>query len=39
MLDAAIIILSSVIIYLIGYPLYEWASQKKYEEEEKKWDR
>ena len=37
MLDAALILLASVIIYIIGYPLYEWASRKKEEEEEKRW--
>ena len=39
MLDAAIILISSLIIYIIGYPLYEWASRKKQEEEEKEWRR
>lgn len=37
MLDAALILISSLILYIIGYPLYEWASTKKQEEEEKRW--
>ena len=39
MLDAAIIFVSSVILYVIGYPLYEWASRKKQEQEENEWKR
>lgn len=37
MIDALLIIISSLILYIIGYPLYEWASRKKQEEEEKQW--
>ena len=37
MLDAALILISSIILYIICYPLYEWASRKKQEEEENRW--
>lgn len=37
MIDALLIIISSLILYIIGYPLFEWASRKKEEEEEKRW--
>ena len=38
MLDLALIIISCLLVYIIGYPLLEWFSKAKEEMEEKEDD-